>query len=59
MTDDERRTDIDQSLQQWIRAMVAKGHPAGLVKERIAVVRGLGFDADAVERMAEMRKAGL
>lgn len=43
MTDDERRADIDRSLQQWARAMIAKGHPAGLVKERIKKVQGLGI----------------
>ena len=43
MTDDQRREDIDRSLQQWVRAMIAKGHPAGLVKERIQAVRGLGI----------------
>lgn len=55
MTDPDRAA-IDASLQQWVAAQIAKGHPAGLVRERIVKAaddyrRDRGGEQTTMERL--------
>lgn len=35
MTDEQRRQDTAHSLKQWMRAQIARGHPAAIAQDAI------------------------